>query len=60
MERSHLYLMFAAKLLGEPVEDDLIDLTGCDTHPRANWGTTLGTGFGAESRICRQMPMALG
>ncbi|MEM1605279.1 MAG: molecular chaperone TorD family protein [Fervidicoccaceae archaeon] len=30
MERSHLYLMFAAKLLGEPVEDDLIDLTGCD------------------------------
>lgn len=30
VERSHLYLLLAAKLLGEPVEDDLIDLSGCD------------------------------
>lgn len=30
MDRSSLYLMFVAKLLGEPVGDEFLDLSGCD------------------------------
>jgi hypothetical protein len=30
MDRSSLYLMFVAKLLGEPVGEEFLDLSGCD------------------------------
>ena len=30
MDRSSLYLMFVAKLLGESVGDEFLDLSGCD------------------------------
>jgi hypothetical protein len=30
MDRSLLYLMFVARLLGEPVGEEFLDLSGCD------------------------------
>jgi len=37
VDRSALYLMFVARLLGEPVGEEFLDLSGCDvSSPKAS------------------------